>query len=176
MLEHLSISSSHGSRVQNKKQLTVVRPNASRKHKQTLASDLVGVFNSWWVSTKQVHILLFFTVAVGHAYLSALIPVVKLVASCLTVAHHASYLFFVLFWKHTVEQTSKGGLQGRISFKGCCYWWWSLVTEFYLYRRMTICCEEVFFPSILPPPICYTYMFPIAKHNFKRKLYNDLIY
>lgn len=27
-----------------------------------------------------------------------------------------------------------------------------------------------------PPPICYTYMFPIAKHNFKRKLYNDLIY
>lgn len=42
--------------------------------------------------------MLFFTVAVGHAYLSALIPVVKLVVSCLTVAHHASYLFIYFLY------------------------------------------------------------------------------
>lgn len=36
--------------------------------------------------------------------------------------------------------------------------------------------RSIFFPQFFPPPICYTYMFPIAKHNFKRKLYNDLIY
>lgn len=152
MLEHLSISSSHGSRVQNKKQLTVVRPNASRKHKKNSGIRLVGVFNSWWVSTKQVHILLFFTVAVGHAYLSAPILVVKLVASCLTVAHHASYLFIYFLYcseSTLLSRPAREDYKEELALKAAAtddeVWWQSFTyTDVWRYA--------VFFPSILPPP------------------------